>query len=179
MRHIPAALDPGDHKLAFYDPPRRGATPTDAVARSSAPARRAYAEGSDPEHRDVRVIGREPSDVVRIMRDHDATTEPDGRRHDEGVDGQLAARAGVGQEVPRDARHPDPGRHDLGEPPGQDTIDRLVGPTAPIQLHQHRRRDANRSVAPMGASHRHPDPLMTVQVLPGMCQGGDGLGVEN
>ena len=103
--------------------------------------------------------------IVRVVSRNDPTAQPDRGGDDERVDGQLAPRVRVGEEMACDSSHPDTRRHNLRESPGEDAIDDLVSSPASVQFDEHRGWNSNRRVPPMRTAQGRPDPLVTVQVL--------------
>src|SRR5687767_11729402 len=53
----------------------------------------------------------------------------------------------------------------LREAPGEHGVDRLVNASAPVELDQHDRRDADGRVAPVSAAHGRPNPIVSVTIL--------------
>lgn len=136
----------------------------DAVRRRNVDIWSLVRRGSNAEDRHVRVTGGEEPEVVGVMGGDDAAAEPNRCRSDECVDGHLATGAEVSEKMPGDPGHADPARYDLSEASGEHPVDRLVGAVAAVQLEEHRRRDANRRVAPVGAPHRCLHPLMPERI---------------
>ena len=87
--------------------------------------------------------------------------------------------AGIGQQMSGDPSHPGARRHDLGEASGEHGVDRLVNASAPVELDQHDRRDADGRVAPVSAAHGRPNPIVSVTILSWASKRRDRLAVED
>lgn len=158
----------------------RAARPRRRCARRAHPATDAGTKcQSDGDDRHARVTRSETAEVVGVVRRHDPAAESNGCRDHKSVDGHLAPRVNIRQEMTCDSSHTGARSHDLSESSGQNPIDGLVRSMAAVQLHEHCRRDAHRTVPAVRASHRGADSLMPLHVLFGTGEGGDGLAVED
>jgi hypothetical protein len=116
---------------------------------------------------------------MTIVRRNDPTTEANGGRDHERVDGQRAVTADPGEQMPGDPRRPCARRDDLSEPAGQDEIDGLVHTATSVQLHEHGGWDANGSVPRMSAPQDRSDALMASRVDNRPCERRHCLAVED
>lgn len=119
----------------------------------------------DGDHRDAWVLCGETCDVAGVVGDDGAAPEPDCSSDDECIDRQLTPRPRCGEQVAGDTCHPCTGGYDLREPAGKETIDRLVGPSSAVELHEHSRRDPDRNVAGVRGSHGGPHQLVACDTL--------------
>lgn len=136
-------------------------------------------ERSDLENGDVGVTSGESSHVARIVRCDDAAAESHRSRDDERINGHLTPGSSVREEMASDPSHPGSRRDNLRETPSQHRIDRLVDTPPAVQLDEYRRRDPNRRIPSMRATHRRSDPLMSLEALVWTCERGHGLAVKN
>ena len=63
------------------------------------------------------MAAREESEIVRVVRGDDPTSEANSRRDGERIDGQLAAGAGICEEVTRNPSNAGARGYDLSEAP--------------------------------------------------------------
>lgn len=110
------------------------------------------------------------AEVIGVMRNDDTPTEANRCRDHQRVDRRLAPGAGSREEVSSDTRRSSACRDDLSEAPTQDGVDGLVEATAPIELHEHRRRNPDRRVPPVSTPHRSADSLVPHLVHAGAGQ---------
>lgn len=99
------------------------------------------------------------------MGGYDAASEADRGRDDERVDRHLAACVDRREEVAGDSSRSSARRHHLSEAPCENSVNRLVDSTAPVQLDEHRRRNPYGRVPSVRAPHRGPNALMSLRVL--------------
>ena len=95
------------------------------------------------------MVGRETSQICRIMRDDQAAAEPDSGSHHERIHSHFAPAPRPGEHVPRDPGDPYARRHHPDEPPTQHLIYRFVCSSPAIELDEDRRWHTHRLPTPL------------------------------
>src|SRR5205807_6024811 len=89
---------------------------------------------SDRDDADSRVASAQQFETSGIVRQDEASAEPDRRGDHKGVDGQFAPSAGIGEEVSSVAGDKWPRRHHTNELLGEHPINRFVMAPASVEL---------------------------------------------
>jgi hypothetical protein len=134
---------------------------------------------SDRSDRNVGVAGCEACQVIGVVRENHAASEANCGRDDECVDGELAASARIGEEVPGDSSGSRPRGHDVRETTRQNRVDRSVSAATPIQLDEHCRRNSHREVPLVRTAEGGAHELVTLRGLARACEYRQRLAVEN
>jgi hypothetical protein len=94
------------------------------------------------------VVAAQQLEVARVVREDKSAAQPNCSGHNQGVDRHLAASVGVGEKVTGMPGDTGTGCDHASEPFGEDAVDWLVAPAAPIQLDQDGGGNSHGSLAP-------------------------------
>ena len=134
---------------------------------------------SDRDDADSRVASAQQFETSRIVRQDEASAEPDRRGDHKGVDGQLAPSVGIGEEVSSVAGDKCPGRHHTNEPLGEHPINRFVMALTSVELDQDSGRNAHRVAPSSGRTQPSPNQLVPAWVLSGKSERRESFAVED
>src|SRR6266568_5278804 len=82
------------------------------------------------------VVAAQQLEVARVVREDQSTAQPNCGGHNHGVDCHLAASVGLGEKVTGMPGDTGSGCDHASETFGEDPVDWLVAPAAPIELDQ-------------------------------------------
>jgi hypothetical protein len=125
------------------------------------------------------VASAQQFEISRIVRQDEASAEPDRRGDHKGTDGQLTASVGIGEEAPGVAGDESPRRHHADEPLSEHPINRFVLALTSGELDQDGGRDAHRVPPSSGRTQASPNQLVPAWVLLGMSERRESFAVED